>query len=110
VWQLVVHGFRSDLPRLVSREKLAAMSALPPKADIRHRECDVRFVPDQWNWLAVINYGAIVARFPPPWNAKEFKRQREFVTRDWLKQFYFRSSDVFSGVSASHRQMWFHGS
>jgi hypothetical protein len=32
-WQLVVHGFRRDLPRLVSREKLAAMSALSPKAD-----------------------------------------------------------------------------
>jgi hypothetical protein len=45
VWQLVVPGFRSDLPRLVSREKLAAMSALPPKADIAGRDWDVRFVP-----------------------------------------------------------------
>jgi hypothetical protein len=26
-------------------KRLHPMSALPPKADIRHRDCDVRFVP-----------------------------------------------------------------
>jgi hypothetical protein len=36
---------RRDPSRLIARERLAAMSALPPKADIVERDCHVRFVP-----------------------------------------------------------------